>query len=243
MGVVGRCDAVVWVADGQVCEGQDYGERLVERLRARGLRVERRDLTHADGQEPSAPLHVLSGGATSVWDTTGWMPRGLRVTRGLIDGALRDEHAVLGVCLGSQMIAEALWPGSVGSGPRIQVGLVEVTWSPSPGAAERLVVPAFHYEQVDSSRATAGGAAVLAEDLRSGLQGFRVGARVWGVQFHPELLPGDVRRLAAYHRETIETHQYSVESALRSVDSLERRWQPGVFDRILDRVCGSTAGR
>ena len=229
-------DAVVWVADDEVFAGLDYGCRLAERLRARGLRVGCEDLTAARSDRPAARLHVMSGGGTSVRDRSGWMRSGLKLTRELIAGARRGEHAVFGVCLGSQMIAETLWPGSVQRGERIEAGLTEVEWRPGGSAErERLVVPAFHYEQVDRARAVRGGARVVAQNARS-LQGFRFGSRLWGVQFHPELAPADVRRLLAHHRRTIEAHRHTVEAAGRSVDELEAAWDPGVFDRILAQV-------
>jgi GMP synthase (glutamine-hydrolysing) len=231
-----RLDAVVWVADAEITTGLDYGVRLVERLAARGLRVAREDLTSPNGRVPAARLHVLSGGGTSVNDRSGWMRQGLRLVRQLVEAGERGEHAVLGVCLGSQMIAEVLWPGSVHTGERIEVGLVEVSWLSQQPPPTPVVVPAFHFEQVDRARAVKGGATVVAEARRGGLQGFQVGDRVWGVQFHPELTPADVRRLVAYHRQTIEAHDNSPEAALKSVANLEPGWDPALFDRIVDHV-------
>ncbi|MGH4004854.1 MAG: hypothetical protein ACRDSO_12190, partial [Pseudonocardiaceae bacterium] len=106
-------DALVWVADGFAADGLGYGDRLEERLSGQGLRVARRDLTSIDGAVPAARLHVLSGGSTSVNDQSSWMPRALALTRSLVQGAQRDDHTIVGICLGSQIIAEALWPGGV----------------------------------------------------------------------------------------------------------------------------------
>jgi GMP synthase-like glutamine amidotransferase len=230
-------DAVVWVADDQVTEGLDYGVRLIQRLRARGLRVRRSDLTRTDGRIPPARLHVMSGGGTSVNDTSGWMAGGLQVAGQLLDEAYHGRHAVLGVCLGSQMIAETLWPGAVRQGERIRAGLIEVDWCPEPlEEAERLVVPAFHYEEVDRAHVQRGGGEVVSLNSWQGLQGFRSGALIWGVQFHPELEPSDVRRLIVHHRETIESHRTTAAQALESVAALEPAWRPEVFDRIVDLV-------
>lgn len=232
-------DAVVWVADDVVFDGLDYGSRLVERLAARDWRVAREDLTRADGHVPAAALHVLSGGGTSVSDRSGWMRGGLALTRELVDRADRGEHTVLGVCLGAQMLAETLWPGSVRASPRIEVGLTEVVWR--VGGDRRFVVPAFHHEQVERSYAAGDGAEVVAENAQAGLQGFRSRDRIWGVQFHPELAPADVRRLVAHHRQAIEAHHGHVAAALQSVEELEPAWRAEVFDLILDHV--TTHGR
>lgn len=227
-------DAFVWVADGLVTDDLDYGDRLVERLSSLGLRVARRDLTSIDSAVPAARLHVLSGGSTSVNDRSTWMPRALALTRSLVEGAQREDHTVVGICLGSQMITEALWPGGVRTGERIEVGLTEVWWR--DGDSERIIVPAFHYEELDPSTVTGGGSRVVADNAHSPVQGFRLGTGIWGLQFHPELEPADVRRMVRHHRPTIEAHRGTAEAALRSVDQLESRWKRDLFDRVFHRI-------
>lgn len=227
-------DAVVWVADGLAADGLDFGDRLVERLADQGLCVARRDLTSTGGAVPAARLHVLSGGMTSVNDRSTWMPRALGFTRALAQGAQRDDHTVVGVCLGSQMIAEALWGGGVRAGKRIEVGLTEVRWR--DGESERIIVPAFHYEEIDPAVVVDGGGKVVANNAHSPVQSFRFGTRIWGLQFHPELGPADVRRMVRHHCRTIEAHRGTVEAALRSIDQLESRWKRDLFDQILHRI-------
>ncbi|MGW0702164.1 type 1 glutamine amidotransferase [Streptomyces sp. NPDC002867] len=236
-----EADAVVWVADGLAAEGLDYGDRLVERLTGQGLRVVRRDLTTATTNDvPSGRLHVLSGGSTSVNDRSGWMPGGLAVTRSLIEAAQREEHAVVGVCLGSQMIAEALWPerGSVRSARRIEVGLTEIRWREDERSndGEQLVVPAFHYEELDPVPLLEGNAQVIADNGHSPVQGYRYGPRILGLQFHPEFGPADVRRIVLHHRRTIETYHGDFRAALDSVDRYESSWSTAVFNRLVHRV-------
>ncbi|MGH3326645.1 MAG: type 1 glutamine amidotransferase [Streptomycetales bacterium] len=221
------------MADGFTADGSDFGDRLVERLSDQGLRVVRRDLTSTGGAAPAARLHVLSGGATSVNDRSTWMPRALALTRTLLQGAHREDHTLVGICLGSQMIAEALWPGGVRAGEQIEAGLTEVLWR--AGASERIIVPAFHYEELDPST-LAGGGEVVADNAHSPVQGFRLGPRIWGLQFHPELEPADLRCMLIHHRQTIEAHRGSTEAALRSVDQLESRWKHDLFDRVFHRI-------
>lgn len=234
-GVPTEVDAVVWVADGLVADGLDYGSRLVERLARRGLRVVRRDLpSAADDAAPTARLHVLSGGATSVNERSGWMPRGLALTRSLVEAARRDEHTLVGVCLGAQMVAAALWPDGVRPAGQIEVGLTRIQWRDRQG--ECSIVPAFHVEELDHSKVVSGGGQVMAANAHSPVQGFRFGVRVWGLQFHPELEPDDVRRVAVHHRQVIEACGGTADAALRSVDQLETHWTGDLFDRVFDRV-------
>ncbi len=227
-------DALVWVADGFAADGLGYGDRLEERLSGQGLRVARRDLTSIDGAVPAARLHVLSGGSTSVNDQSSWMSRALALTRSLVQGAQRDDHTIVGICLGSQIIAEALWPGGVHAAERIEVGLTEVQWC--DGKSEGIITPAFHYEELDPSAVLGGGGKIVADNAHSPVQGFRLGARIWGLQFHPELEPADVRRMVKDHRLDIEEHRGTAEAALRSVDELESRWNPDLFDRVFHRI-------
>jgi GMP synthase-like glutamine amidotransferase len=132
------------------------------------------------------------------------------------------------------MIAEALWPGGVRSAEQIEVGLTEIQWRYRE--SERLVVPTFHYELLDRSTVVGGSGEVVADNAHSPVQGFRLGAGVWGLQFHPEFEPADLRRIVMHHRRTIEARRGTAESALRSVDQLESRWTRGLFDRIFHDI-------
>ncbi|MGH7881808.1 MAG: type 1 glutamine amidotransferase [Candidatus Dormibacteraceae bacterium] len=232
-------DVLVWVADGFAAEGLDYGDRLVDRLSGQGLCVARRDLTSINGAVPPARLHILSGGATSVNDRSTWMPRALALTRLLVQGAGREDYTIVGICLGSQMIAEALWPGGIRSCGQIEVGLTEVQWH--DGESECIVVPAFHYEGIDPSMVSRGGGQVVAGNAHSLVQSFRIGFNIWGLQFHPEFNSADMRRLVKYHRPIIEAYGGTVEAALRSVEQFEVRWKQELFDRIFHRI--STGNR
>lgn len=231
------CLAVVWVADGRIAPGLDYGVRLTEQLESNGYRVVRRDLTSDTGSVvPAAALHVLSGGGTSVGVPGGWMPDALQLTRKLVADAQRGNHSVLGVCLGSQMIAASQWSGAVSQADRMEVGLAEIGWRVGRGAQHRMVVPEFHYEVVDRHAVCAGDGQVIADNGWGGLEGFQLGPRVLGVQFHPELTVADLHALVSYHHETIEAHGGNTSAVLETVDALKSRWTPRVFAEVLDLV-------
>jgi GMP synthase (glutamine-hydrolysing) len=164
------------------------------------------------------------------------MPRGLALTHSLIQATRQENHTVVGICLGAQMIAETLWPGGVGAAERIEVGLTEIWWGDQNG--QRIIVPAFHYERIHPSTPVGGEAEIVAGNAHSPVQGFRVDSRIWGLQFHPEFQPQDMRHMALHHRQTIESYRGTAESALRSVDQLESRWKDDLFDQIFHRIIG-----
>ncbi|WP_460705959.1 type 1 glutamine amidotransferase [Myceligenerans halotolerans] len=227
-----RSNVIVWVADGRPTPDLDYGDRLVEHLRRTGRQVEERSLTDFDDDRvPGAALHVLTGGATSVNDLRTWMPAGLEHVRRLLDLANAGETYLLGVCLGSQMIAERLWPGSIRSADSIEIGLVDIDWQsgtdgPSP-------MPAFHYEQVDPRSVTRGGGEILAWNQHSGVQCYRYGERVLATQFHPELSPADVGELISYNEPTITEYGGDVAAAQATVADSGKSWDEDSVRRIL----------
>lgn len=230
-------EVVVWAADGNPISGLDYGDRLSERLGDLGFAVTRRDLTAVrDGDAaashvPGTRLHVLTGGSTSVNERSGWMPHGIAFVRQLIAGAERGEYGLVGICLGSQMIAEALWPGCVSGGKAIEVGLTEIEVQ-GGGSLQSVIVPNFHYEETDADAVRSGGGEITASNAHCTVQAFRYGEAVRAMQCHPEFDPSDVRRLVEYNRATIEEYGGSVDAALSGVDKLEPYWSRDTFGRL-----------
>lgn len=111
--------------------------------------------------------------------------------RGELDwlrGALEAEVPLLGVCLGAQLVARA-------AGARVHpAGEVEIGWLPvqaTPAAGDDPVFAglprrfdAFQWHEYTYD--LPGGARELAASPVCN-QAYRLGDRVWGVQFHPEV--------------------------------------------------------
>jgi len=100
-----------------------------------------------------------------------------------------DQHVpVLGLCLGAQLIARAAgaW---VGQAKASEVGWYRVEPNDS-GLADRVVGalggPAHAFEWHHYTYDVPNGATELARSERA-TQAFRLGDRVWGLQFHPEV--------------------------------------------------------
>jgi len=109
--------------------------------------------------------------------------------------ALTRGVAVLGVCLGAQLIASALG-ARVGPNPVKEVGWFPIDATPpSPGYAplpRTGTVFHWHGETFDLP----SGAVRLARSAGCANQAFQLGRNVVGVQFHLESTPATVRALA-----------------------------------------------
>jgi GMP synthase (glutamine-hydrolysing) len=125
---------------------------------------------------------VLYGGATNVADGHDWMDAELDWLRGHLEAGT----PVFGVCLGAQLLANALGAEVTRTTPEIGWHPVELTdagaQDPVLGALpHRFEACQWHSWQV----ALPDGATLLARSP-SGIQAFRHGRSV-GVQFHPEV--------------------------------------------------------
>lgn len=120
----------------------------------------------------------------------------------LLQQALARRQPLIGICLGSQLLALAAGgtaiPLEVGSPPRPlrEVGFGAISWwadpAQDPAAAQLLrglaaseLVLHWHGDRC----VLPPGAALLASSLHCREQAFRIGARAVGLQFHVEVLP------------------------------------------------------
>jgi GMP synthase-like glutamine amidotransferase len=159
-------------------------------LRSRGIEFDYADLYAAD-HPPSDPAGydalIFMGGPMSVNDDLAY----LRREEAYIREALQQQKPVLGVCLGSQLIARAL-------GAQVRRNPVkEIGWFPiqltEAGRCDSLftcfrepeVVFHWHGETFDLPT----GAELLAVSDRCRYQAYRVGTDVYGLQFHLEVTP------------------------------------------------------
>lgn len=235
-------DVVVLVADGLVYEGVDYASRIEEQLSAAGLKSCRYDLTKSsDAKLPSGRAYILTGGITSVHSDAEWMRSAVVLTQHLIQNADQDRYTVIGICLGSQIIAEALRPNSIIASENIEVGLAAIE-RPGETRAQQ-VVPAFHYQAIAPAIATVEGVSIDWCNAHTAVQAFSLGERIWGYQFHPELNTTDIHHLIDYNSSVITEWGGDVELAHRSVnkraaDLSADLFQQMVIERIAPQDCG-----
>jgi GMP synthase-like glutamine amidotransferase len=183
---------------------------IVPALEARGLKLDYADLfrdPHPPEDWRSAAGLVFMGGPMSVNDDLPFIKRELAI----LEEALQSSTPVLGVCMGSQLLARAA--GSrVYRNPVKEIGWAPVYWTEAAGQDRLLrglnepeMIFHWHGETFDLPE----GAEWLAWSDACRNQAFRLGANAYGLQCHFEVTPetitawcredanaGDVRELA-----------------------------------------------
>jgi GMP synthase-like glutamine amidotransferase len=180
-------------------------------LDTHGIAVE-----YADLYDPGAPVPdaaaadglIFLGGPMSVNDDLAWLRQEERF---LLD-AVRAGKPVLGICLGAQLIAHALG-ATVRRNPSQEVGWFDIAIEPAAredalfaGCASSETVFHWHGETFDLP----AGAALLASSAQCRHQAFRLGANIYGLQFHLEVTPA---MIADWCRHAIDPHFNAVRLA------------------------------
>jgi len=170
----------------------------------------------------------------------------------LLQKAVAAGFPTLGVCLGAQLLAHAagahVYPNELGDPPFVlrEVGWGAVHFVRSPadepvleGLDPAEMVVHWHGDTFDLPP----GATLLASTLQCENQMFRLGKRLFGVQFHPELDAADiatwVEEDAAYVRAALGPTG-AARIAADTARYLERQKPHG--DRLLDNLVRALVG-
>jgi GMP synthase-like glutamine amidotransferase len=189
-------------------------------------------------------LLIVMGGPMSVNDAANYP--WLAPERKFIRQAIEREMAVLGVCLGAQLIARTMG-ARVYANPEPEVGwwpIVGLSAAPDvpawASAGEETTVFHWHGETFDLP----AGAIPLARSAGCDHQAFQLGRRVVGIQFHMETTPVLIHGMVSNCRADLVPSRFvQSESAILSA-SVDRI---GTVNRLmastLDYLCGvDTAG-
>jgi len=172
-----------------------------------------------------------------------------RLVRGWIRDAVSSDVPYLGICLGAQLLANALG-ARVRRGGAAEVGVHSIFLTEAArrdplfrDLPRRLDVFGLHGDRFALPR----GAVPLAGSLACTHQAFRYGAAAYGLQFHPEVRPDDLARwchVAGYCRLLAESGREwdevgsELEAATGALDGLAVH----LLERWLDVVrAGSSA--
>lgn len=159
-------------------------------LAARGIALEFADLYKPGASVPDishAAGLISMGGPMSANDDLPW----LAAERRLIAQAVARNLPVLGVCLGSQLIAKTLG-ARVYRNPVKEIGWFDIGFTPAAhddplfsGLSGPETVFHWHGETFDLPP----GGVLLARSQVCTHQAYRVGAATYGLQFHLEVTP------------------------------------------------------
>lgn len=179
---------------------------------------------------------VIMGGPMSVKDEESypWLP----AEKAFIREAIRSGKIVLGICLGAQLIAEAL--GScIRKNEYREIGWFDI--KRSPGVEKTLLkglipdkVKVFHWhgETFDLP----AGAISLAESEACENQGFIFGNHVVGLQFHLEVTPESAAALVASCWHELDGSRYVQSGEEILVDDGRFRTVNQLMNCLLDKL-------
>ncbi len=146
---------------------------------------------------------IVLGGPMNVDETDKYPFLGKEVD--FIRTLIEDDKHVLGVCLGSQLMAKALG-GRVGKGPRSEIGYSNVTLTPN-GADNRLfrgfpmTVPVFQWHGQGFELPQGVEHLATSEDFPNQAFAYK---HAWGLQFHAEITPELVEGMAKAYAGELE---------------------------------------
>ncbi len=182
-------------------------------------------------------LLVILGGPMSVNDdaTLPW----LAAEKAFIARVIDRGVAVLGICLGAQLIASVMG-ATVGPSPEREVGWWPVTAVPPPAThggpplfpfPPQLTCLQWHGETFGLP----AGSVHLARSEGCEHQAMQIGSRVIGLQFHPEATPDWVQGVLAHSPESLRPGPFVMTEHALTAD-LSERCRAGhlLLDDLLD---------
>ncbi len=173
---------------------------------------------------------IVMGGPMGVYDEDQYP--WLKEEKDFIRRAVEDGKVVLGICLGAQLIAEVM-------GARVEKNAHrEIGWFPIEPSLEisgtilnGLFSPGFEvFHWHGDTFGIPGGAVPLASSSACRNQGFILGNRVIGLQFHLETTSSSAAELIMNCRDELDGSEY-VQPELEILSNPDR------FDRINRVMC------
>ena len=184
---------------------------------------------------------IIMGGPMGVYDEADYAF--LPAEQTFLQRALAQNVPMLGICLGSQLLAKALG-ARVYRNPCKEIGWYTVDLTPE-GRTDPLFqrvsspVPVFQWHG-DAFELPAGAVA-LASSPQCTHQAFRYGERVYGLLFHLELVPAMIHSWLATFQEELASVQAYIDPQ-RIVADMPRYLEPyqqvstQIFTNLVDHV-------
>jgi GMP synthase (glutamine-hydrolysing) len=185
----------------------------------------------------SADLVIVLGGPIGVYDTDRYPF--LAVELAAIRMRLALDKPTLGICLGAQLMAQALGAEVTATG-RAEIGYSPLTLTEQGrtsvlASLESVPVLHWHGDQFEIPL----GASRLAETPGFPNQAFSIGARILGLQFHLEAEPTQIERWLIGHAHELAAHQIDPGTIRRDASQFGQnlaRVARTIFAAWLDRI-------
>lgn len=176
-------------------------------------------------------LIIAMGGPMSVNDEADlpW----LRAEKAFVRAAVERGIAVLGVCLGAQLIAAALG-ARVYRNEEKEIGWFPVHAAPDTADAFRFPETARVFHWHGETFDLPPGAVRLARSAACANQAFQIGRRAIGLQFHLETTPQSADAIVANCRDELVAAPYiQTEAAIRAEPEETYRHSNRLMERVL----------
>ena len=181
-------------------------------------------------------LLIIMGGPMSVNDEADhpW----LAAEKQFIRSAIENDKAVIGICLGAQLIAAAMG-AAVYPNKKKEIGWFPITGTQPDNAEELFTFPqellVFHWhgETFDLP----DGAMRLARSDACHNQAFQLGSRAIGLQFHLEATPAGARDLVHHCRDELRPSRYvQSEAEILGIDPVCYSTINSCMDKVLQFI-------
>ena len=161
---------------------------------------------------------VVTGSGAMVSAKEAWSEQ----TTAWLKTCVEQQICTLGICYGHQLLAHALG-ALVGKNPNgLEIGSIEVQTTDAAkhdllfsGMPKRLRFQATHQESVLE---LPSGATLLAKNTLDGHQAFRIGAKIWGVQFHPEFDADVIKGYVSERRDRILSYRLDPDAIAKAIN-------------------------
>ncbi len=188
-------------------------------LDARGIAYHYHDLGEPFDDEEFDALIIMGGPMSANDDLPGELA--------LIENALKEDVPMLGICLGSQMIAKALG-ARVYRNKELEIGWETVSFvEPMLGMESPTVFFHWHGDTFDLPE----GAQWLAYSEKTRNQAFRWGRKVYGLQFHPEV---SAEMIEDWRRQPVNCGDMSSVGKIDARAHDQKEWAERILGSWLD---------